>query len=158
MFKYVRDITLFSIFQFNFCLWEVFPFSSNLPHKSWLMGNVSTDILGVSLPSLGPVKVYSCQSVREHRHCPDISNLYTQVTESLSEWLLPMQQVSAPLRPHVWHGTLSRGWEPCARVLPSPDTWHHYLFWGLPSPQSSMMEQCLSRTQVITTTQPSWNL
>lgn len=56
------------------------------------MGNVSTIIPGVCHPSLGPFKLHSCQSIRVKGNSP-LSNLYTQVTESLIEWLFPMQQM-----------------------------------------------------------------
>lgn len=46
------------------------PISFHHPHTICWMGNITTDILGVSLLSLGPIKVHNCQSFREKRDPP----------------------------------------------------------------------------------------
>ena len=95
------------------------------------MGNVTTDIPGLSLPSRGPTKPCSCQTIREQGAPPGFSDLHTRVTRSLREWVFAAQQICSFGAPRAaWESQLRL--EPCARVLLSPNSWHHYLFWGLP--------------------------
>ena len=103
------------------------------------MGKVNTDILRVSLTSWVPSK-YTAIKAAERRRTLQSLVICT------SRWLRASVSVSyaASLCSFEVPCVAWDSWQrlgSCARVLPSPDTWHCYLIWALPAPQHSTMEQ-----------------
>ena len=115
------------------------------------MGKVHTDILRVSLTSRVPSK-YTATKAAKRR------GTLQSLVIGTSRWLRASvsDQISAPLRSHVWHGILGGGWDP---VLGSSLRRYLNLLPRLRLACSSALRHRAgwSLTQLITSTQPSWS-